>query len=225
MSLTDKLISVVAPHDCLGCGYEGRLVCAGCATGLKKVPERCYRCHEFSLRASTCENCRRSGALRRVHVGMAYEGLAKELIWQLKFHGAQAAAEVMARRMAPLLFDMCASSTGEAAVLVPVPTATGRARSRGYDQAKLLARELSRQAGLSYADCLRRSGQTHQVGASRERRLEQLRTAFRVKISRLRPAIILIDDVLTTGATLEAAAAALRRAGVFSVDAAVFAQA
>jgi predicted amidophosphoribosyltransferase len=78
---------------------------------------------------------------------------------------------------------------------------------------------------LSYADCLRRSGQTHQVGASRDRRLEQLQAAFRVKDLRPADTIILVDDVLTTGATLEAAAITLKQAGACTVEAAVFAQA
>jgi ComF family protein len=154
-----------------------------------------------------------------VHAVTAYEALAKDLIWQLKFHGAQAAARIMAECMAPLLLS------DDTAVLVPVPTATSRARGRGYDQAKLLARELARQTGLSYADCLRRSGQTHQVGASRDRRLEQLQAAFRVKDLRPADTIILVDDVLTTGATLEAAAITLKQAGACTVEAAVFAQA
>lgn len=161
-------------------------------------------------------------------MGTVYDGVAKDLIWQLKFHGAQAAAEVMARHMAPLLSDIYGSTTSRLAVLVPVPTATSRARHRGYDQARLLARELSRQTGLPYADCLRRSGQTHQVGASRVQRLKQLQTAFRVKASRFLPVsdtVILVDDVLTTGATLESAAAVLEQTGRCSIDAVVFAQA
>ncbi|HVV25549.1 MAG TPA: ComF family protein [Candidatus Saccharimonadales bacterium] len=227
MSFFDALISKLAPHECLGCGYEGQLVCAACSAALATVPPRCYRCHRLTSEARTCETCRSASSLKRVHVAAPYDSFAKDLIWQLKFHGAQAAAVVMAEHLAPLLSDLYDSPTGKAAVLVPVPTATGRARSRGYDQAKLLARELSRRTALPYADCLRRSGQTHQVGASRTQRLAQLQGAFRLKNSSVRPgrSIILVDDVLTTGATLEAAAAILHQAGFPDVQAAVFAQA
>ena len=109
---------------------------------------------------------------------------------------------------------------------MPVPTATGRARQRGYDQAKLLAHELSGQIRLPYLDCLVRSGQTHQHGLSRHDSLTQLKSAYRVKRSnRVTGAhIILVDDVVTTGATLEAAAAVLQATGASRVDAVVFAQ-
>jgi ComF family protein len=112
-------------------------------------------------------------------------------------------------------------------MVVPVPTATSRVRGRGYDQAKLLARELSRQARLPYLDCLVRSGHTHQVGASRYQRLSQLEGAFRLKDSKKvrGTRILLIDDVMTTGATLETAAGLLKAGGAGQVAAMVFAQA
>jgi ComF family protein len=223
MSFIDKLIGNIAPYDCVGCGYEGLIACADCLAGLTALPERCYRCARLSRRSYTCEACGRSSGLRQVHVATAYGDLAKKLVWQLKFHGVQAGARVMAGRMAPLAL----AKPQRSALLVPVPTATSRARGRGYDQAKLLARELSRQTGLPYADCLGRSGQTHQVGASRAQRQRQLQQAFRLKPRKTSAprAIILVDDVLTTGATLEAAAATFSRAGFKEIRAIVFAQA
>jgi ComF family protein len=161
------------------------------------------------------------GQLRHVAAVTTYETVAKDLVWQLKFQGSQAAAGIMAKQMASLVRADARS------FVVPVPTATSRVRQRGYDQAKLLARQLAKRRGLLYLDCLRRQGQAHQVGASRRERLSQLATAFRLKSGyNLRDCpIILVDDVLTTGATLEAAASVLHAAGVRHVDAIVFAQA
>jgi ComF family protein len=218
MSLLDQFISKLAPHDCLGCGYEGSLVCASCAEEhLKPIPERCYRCRKISAFARTCSACRKTSRLQAVKVAVVYEGLAKELVWQLKFKGAQAAVAEMVKCMAPL---------GEDACIVPVPTATGRVRRRGYDQAKLLARGLARSNRALYVDCLMRSGQAHQVGASRQERLHQLASALRVRnSSSVRgKRIILVDDVVTTGATLEAAAVALKTAGADCIEAVVYAQ-
>jgi ComF family protein len=142
--------------------------------------------------------------------------LAKLLVTKLKFEGAQAAAREMAVLLKPLM--------PTDAVIVPVPTATGRVRGRGYDQAKLLARALSRETRLPCLDCLVRRGQTHQVGASRAERQRQLHGAFRPrKLDQIRGKhIVLVDDVVTTGATLETAARVLRQSGVARVEAAVF---
>lgn len=109
-------------------------------------------------------------------------------------------------------------------VLVPVPTATGRVRQRGYDQALLLTKELSRHTGLPYRKLLTRRGQAHQVGADRTTRKQQLAGAYAAKSAKgLR--VVLIDDVMTTGATLEAAASVLQKAGASQIDALTFAQA
>jgi ComF family protein len=132
---------------------------------------------------------------------------------------------VIAAGMRPFAGD---GLLADSAVLVPVPTAAARARRRGYDQARLLARELSRRTGLPYLDCLARHGNAHQVGASGGTRRSQLQGVFRVTVpgARLRGArLVLIDDVMTTGATLEAAAAALTRAGAAHMEGLVFARA
>jgi ComF family protein len=205
MSLIDRIIGAVVPHDCLGCGVEGGLLCSGCADKLPGVPPLATL----------------NGDLRLIQAVTPYKGLAKDLLWKLKSGGAQAAATVMARQMRRLL------ETDRNLLVMPVPTATSRVRQRGYDQAKLLARELAKQARLPYADCLARLGQSHQVGANREQRRQQLGEAFWVRHHGLvrRARILLIDDVTTTGATLEAAAKALKAAGASDIQAIVFAQA
>jgi ComF family protein len=220
MSFLDMIVGKIAPHDCLACGIEGDLLCSSCLVTLKTVPERCYRCCAIMNKSLTCLVCRGTSPLHSVRAATVYGSVAKQLIWKLKLAGAQTAARIMAKRMTNLV-DITTR-----AIIVPVPTATGRVRQRGYDQARLLARELSRQTRLPYYDCLARSGQTHQHGLSRHERLTQLAVAFRVKrpgiVRRFR--VILVDDVTTTGATLEAAATVLYAAGAAQIDAVVFAQ-
>lgn len=221
MALFDKLIATFAPHSCLGCGVEGRLLCPDCSGLFGQLPERCYRCKKLSPGNKTCTSCRSSSPLHTVQAVTVYEFIAKDLVWQLKFQGAQAAAAEMAKLMSAQL------PQDEDTLLVHVPTATARVRRRGYDQARLLTREVSRLSGLPCRTLLTRMGQHHQVGAAREQRITQLKTAFRVINPTLvqKAHILLIDDVLTTGATLEAAARTLKAAGAKRVDALVFAQA
>jgi competence protein ComFC len=221
MSLFDSLTSLFAPHDCLGCGTEGALLCSSCVSSLVTIPERCFRCRKLMADGRCCHNCQRLTKLHSVSVVTVYDGPAKALVWQLKFHGAQAAARLMSQQMADR------QPTTAHPIIVHVPTATERIRQRGYDQAQLLARALHKETRLEQQAALVRIGQHHQVGAHREQRLTQLAGAFRVTNPdriRGRP-ILLIDDVLTTGATLSAAARTLKAAGAGRIDGLVFAQA
>lgn len=220
MSILDQFLSLLAPHECLGCGVEDSLICNNCSLELDVIPKRCYRCRKLSPNSLTCAKCRKQSRLKRVSVATIYDGLAKELVWKLKFSGAQAAAKSMA-----IIMNQQIEMSREL-LIVPVPTATTRVRQRGYDQASLIARELSMLSGLKYAKCLVRVNQAHQVGASRSQRIKQLSNAFRVtKPTTIKDAhILLIDDVITTGATLESAAKILKFHGAKRVDALVFAQ-
>jgi len=220
MSIFDHIISLAAPYECLGCERQGSLLCVACGHRLPKMNERCYSCRKPTFSAATCLACRSTSNLERVHVATVYEDIAKDLVWKLKFDGAQAAAGIMAANMKFLLKN---GRSAREIVLVPVPTATSRVRQRGYDQADLLARALSRELGLPRLKCLARLGQTHQIGAGRRQRLQQLTSAFVVKKSVFDTHIVLVDDVVTTGATLEAAAQVLKNAGAQHISALVFA--
>lgn len=222
MLLLEKLIGLYAPHNCLGCSREGDgLICESCRSALPYVPSRCYRCRAVTRDYAVCISCQSHTPLRRVLVSMHYDGLPKELLHHAKYERARSGISEMAEIMASLPQLLPPN-----VLLVPVPTATSRVRQRGYDQAMVLARELSASSGVARGDLLARIGQAHQVGAGRKERLEHLRGAFRV----LKPKevagkhIVLVDDVLTTGATLETAARVLKKSGARKVDAIVFCQ-
>lgn len=221
MRVLDNLLALVAPHNCLACGAEGALACESCRLGLRPAIARCYKCRATAAGCRTCRTCRRSSALHAVYPAVQYEGLAKDLVWRLKFGRARAAGSEIAGLMARLPVD-CKGAT-----LVHIPTATKRVRARGYDQAALICSEFARASCNPQARLLARTGQQQQVGANRTRRAAQLQQAFRpVHLERISGAhIVLVDDVITTGATLEAAAAVLRAAGAHRVEAVVFAQA
>ncbi len=223
MSFIDKITGLYAPHVCAGCEKEGAILCLSCQDTLIPAVHRCYRCHAADPASKTCKNCRRTNALFRVQAAVRYEKAAKDVLWQLKFGNARAAAEDIAHVMQPFL-EMY---RGQNVIVVHIPTATSRVRTRGYDQAKLLARSCARHAGLQHAPLLMRLGQQRQVGLRREQRLSQLENAYRVRNSgHVRGAhILLIDDVVTTGATLETAAKTLKQAGAKKIEAIVFAQA
>lgn len=222
MSILDHIVSVYAPFACLGCSIESnRLLCVSCSETIARVPSRCYRCHTTTRGYEVCSGCRGKTPLRRVAAWAHHEGYAKELIHRTKYERARAGLREVAESMETHL-----SQFGPNIILVPVPTATSRARQRGYDQAQVIARHLSRRSGLPLAQLLGRLGQAHQVGAGRAERVAHLQNAFRaLHPEKIQGAhIVLIDDVCTTGATLESAARTLRAAGAKHIDALVFAQ-
>ncbi len=221
MFTLESVLQLVAPFDCLVCYREGSLLCADCrTTSIQPFPSHCYRCFESTAGGLVCQACKPHTPVLQAWVATEHGAAARELVRALKFARARSAARVAATLMHQLLPPF-----PPGAVLVPIPTATTRVRERGYDQAELITRHLAKLRGLSYKRLLRRHGATRQVGASRTQRQAQLAAAFSMRVSALPSApLILIDDVTTTGATIEAAARELKANGAHTVNAALFAQ-
>lgn len=228
MSVLEGVISWLAPPACEGCERLGANLCAGCAQSMVlPFGERCYNCQRLSPGCRTCPSCRVSSP-RYVWISTGYSGLARDLITAYKFrHDRRAAAS-----LAELMSETVVHHNGKKQlakldyIIVPVPTATVRARQRGFDHARLLAKEVAAKLEAEIAFPLRRFGQANQVGARRPQRLRQQEGAYKV-ISPEKIAgrnILIIDDVTTTGATLRAVTKELRRAGARRVDALVFAK-
>lgn len=186
-----------------------------------RSPSRCYRCGSSTDRYRTCRSCRSSSPLFGVWSPSVYDGLAKDLVGKLKFGRGQEAASIIGSEIFAILPGHCDW------IITHVPTANTRVRQRGYDQAQLIARHISRTAGCPYSALLARFGSSRQLGQTRQTRRKQMKQAFapahQNKIQNRH--ILLVDDVLTTGATLEAAATVLKGAGAKRVSAAVFAAA
>lgn len=228
-NLLETAIGWLAPAVCITCGREGSTLCAVCSKS-EIIPfgERCWQCNSLSPKGRTCESCRRGGSPRFVWVNTDYDGVAKELVQKYKFGHQRIAAKAIAGLMAEtfLMFNTNEEAARLNYLAVPVPTATSRVRQRGFDHAALLAVHVSKQLGLKNIKALGRLGQDRQVGTKRTERLRQAENSYYVRTSELVEGrnILLIDDVVTTGATLQASAKALRRAGARRVDALVFAK-
>lgn len=222
MLFVESVLALLAPHECLGCASEGALLCDVCAeTLLEPVPVRCYKCLRLSRDAAVCQKCRRMTALRHVWVATEYNPTARQLVRAFKYERAKEAYKPIARHLQDRLPYL-----GAEYIVTHIPTATSRHRLRGYDQSQLVARAVARHLSVPYASLLERKGQSRQVGSTKTQRVAQAKTMFYVskpqKVTGKH--ILLIDDVLTTGASLEAAARLLKAAGASRVNAAVFAQ-
>ena len=150
---------------------------------------------------------------------LAYEGVARELVQALKFRGALPVARIMAAQLAA---GLPPALRGVDAV-VPVPPHRGRRRRRGFDPAGVLAQALAARLQLPLEPCLARGGGRRQVGAGLRQRRDPARLDVRARGSP--PArVLLIDDVHTTGATLDACARALAAGGSRWIVAATYAR-
>lgn len=238
MGAARELLDFLLPTRCLGCDRRvaleraGDLVCPACRTRLRPLPHpRCGRCGlplgTGSRPGDGCLECAQWPAvLERVRSAVVLEPPADQLVHGLKYEGWRELAPFLGERMARFL-DW---RPDPGAVVVPVPTTRRRERMRGYNQADLLAAEMAKRWGLPRVDALlRRRGESTQVSLQPSERRSNVTGVFsarRREVPRLRGrAVVLVDDVLTTGATLGAVACSLQSMGIGPVSAVTFARA
>ena len=211
-----RFLDFLFPPRCVGCRRVGTWLCAECLGKIPRVePPFCSRCGG-AVQAKAhglCVRCRTSPLRIDCTRSVVYfEGVLREAVHQFKYNGRTVLAEPLGELMAAYLLQ----HPMPADVLVPVPLHPARLRGRGYNQAALLANEIGQQAGLAVDEqtLIRRRATAPQVELNAEQRRENVRAAFHCLGSRLvGQRVLLIDDVCTTGATLEACAIALEEEG------------
>ena len=201
------LLDLLMPPACAACGRSGALLCPACVDGFATPSRPADRFLAADAGVVVGD------ALAVAVAAFAYEGPMRRALAALKYTGASRLAPVLARAAAPTLQRLL--GLAGPATLVPVPLHAERRRARGYNQAELLARHLGRLVEVTVADPLERArSTTKQHRLNRAARLHNLRGAFAVREGSLVPeTVILVDDIITTTATLEACASILREAG------------
>lgn len=227
IDLARSLLDVLFPPRCVRCRATGAVLCAAClATARVPLPPLCASCgRSLPSSGATCPTCaagRGPSTLRSIRAAALHEGAVRDAVLALKYRGQ--------RRLAEPLGDLLAEAiraSGELPdALVPVPLHSARRRARGYNQAELLARRCARRLGVPCETraLLRRRATPPQVGLSSAERLANVAGAFAVAepaaVRRLgAKRVLLIDDVTTTGSTLDAAASALAAAATLLASA------
>ena len=218
---TKAALDLVLPHHCLGCGRQGELICPACVSTLVPLePPFCNICADPGV-IGLCRNClsqRRSSSnyLSGIRAPFLLEGLMREAIHSFKYRNYRAAAPLFGSLMAGYLAEN--PLPGE--VIVPVPLHQRRLRERGYNQAQLLASELGKAAGLPVeGKLLSRTRNSGPQALAIDGNLRRANTAgaFVGEEDLAGAACILVDDVCTTGSTLNACAEALAAAGAAQV--------
>jgi predicted amidophosphoribosyltransferase len=203
MSLLDAVATTLVPS-----------LCATCGRACRQDAILCTRCSRRLAAAEPLEGAGPPG-VDRAWSSAPHEGVARDLVTALKFRRLLPVAELIADRIEWLAPAPLLSGT-----IVPVPTARLRSALRGFDPAAEIAAALAQRTQLPLQACLTRRGGGRQVGKRRARRIGHpplIQTRGQVPRS-----VLLIDDVLTTGATLSACARALRSAGAIRIGAITF---
>ena len=227
-TIYEKIQEMIYPGRCPVCddavGYGRGLICGECSEDLKPITEpycmKCGKpvrneafrmCRECSTKADTYEYVRGRALYE-------YDGALKDSLYRFKYGGRREYARFYAERMANVMGEQIIGWKPQA--LIPIPVHRSRLRQRGYNQAAVLAKELSKIISVPVReDILIRSEKTRvQKELSADERRNNLKKAlkiahFDVKLKN----IVLIDDIYTTGSTINAAASCLRDAGADNI--------
>ena len=221
--VVNATLDFIFPISCLGCGAEGAYLCPVCREGLPALRQPyCARCAQPQS-GTPCRWCRAAPlALDGIVAPFLMEGAVREAVLQLKYHQVRGLAPTMGG-----LLEQAWQAKGLSADLVlPVPLHPRRLRQRGYNQSALLAKTVSRGLGVpcDEAALVRTRDTGPQVGLTREKRVLNVQDCFRSSDAVAGRAVVLVDDVATTGSTLSACAEALRKSGAESVQGLVLAR-
>lgn len=207
--MLEKFFEFIAPDECVVCGREGRCICVDCSkTHLRTKKPACVLCNALNDDNKVCSGCRAKTHLVSASIAYRYDGVVKELVRAMKYQNRRSIARYFGRTL-PAISDT------EGAIVSFVPCDGGGRRRRGYDQAELLAKVYAQHHGYVFKELLVRSKHKQQVGQGRRARFENIYDNFLVRHS-IDPdkRVILVDDVVTTGATISECARVLHNHGV-----------
>lgn len=211
-------------QPCVLCGarVRGRLICPGCAADLPHLPaERCPQCALPSHGGALCGAClKKAPRFERCEAVYRYGFPLDALIQHCKYGGAQELAELFAEALARRLANLPRPD-----LIVPMPLHPARLRERGFNQALEIARRLGERLNLPCRHACRRVRDTPpQAGLDLKARRRNLRGAFACDENLAGARIALLDDVMTSGSSLDELAQAARRAGALEISAWVVAR-
>lgn len=207
-SAIEKVVNLISPYECMICGKQDHLVCEKCwQENVDTRVTTCFWCNSLSSGGRTCQKCRVKTSLSGAIVPYRFNGLVKECIYELKYYSN--------REMAKLLANYVAQSVDVTQFdrISFVPAIGKHQRKRGYNQAQLLAKAISSKCSIPLVTTLARIEHVDQIGLNRSQRLDTIKNNFIPIGSYSDKSILLVDDVVTTGATLNECAKTLKEAG------------
>ena len=214
-TMIDIFLKYIAPHRCYGCGKVGKCLCESCKYYIIEEPfRRCLSCLKpISQKCSVCiKSYTKSWCVGEL------DGVIKELIYDYKFKNLKQAFIELSDLLSASIDEL------EDVVVTAIPTLPNHIRRRGYDHTKLIAVRFAKLRGLKYEDTIIRISKTTQHNSTASMRWKQAQKSFTAKKVKKHIRYLLIDDIVTTGATIENASKCLLKAGAKEVYVATIAR-
>lgn len=227
--IKETALDLLFPKFCLSCGAEGTFLCASCKEAIAIRGASCLVCGKRDILGKTCLSCRSKTVVRRFFTPFSYKNtVIRDLLHAYKYHRVRELADPLAGFLAEAMLraDFLAK---EEMAFVPIPLHSRRMAKRGFNQAELLANALGKKFGVPVlTEVLIRARHTAtqiELADDNERRAN-VAGAFRVinAADVAKKIVILVDDVITSGATLNEAAGVMKKAGAKSIWAAAVAR-
>jgi ComF family protein len=204
-----RLARLIAPPLCVRCKREGKPLCDDCSELIEPPLPRCTYCKKYNNKL-ICVVCQRATGIDDLIAIGRYSSVLRELVLTLKFKHQREVSRSLSQLLVPCLSSQDIDPRW---TVTNVPTAASRIRQRGFDHTKLLAKYVAHNRQLAYRPLLYRRSSLRQVGATRIQRQLQAGGQFALRSRASLAHVLLVDDVVTTGATLAACASILTGVG------------
>jgi ComF family protein len=213
--INDFLLDIIFPKRCV-CGKWDTLICEECFKEIsQEKTQLCPICKKLSGNGKTCSSCRAKSNLTGVMILGEHKGKLKQFIWEYKYNFKRDLGAPLGRILADRFGNFIIQKNF---LITTVPISKKRKNWRGFNQSELLARQLSVSLNVEYGGLLTKMNTKSQVGLGRKDRIKNIKKSIRLKDGdKIIKKILLVDDVYTSGATLEECAKVLREAGAREV--------
>ena len=221
MNIVDKLISIIAPENCISCGAEDALLCYECYSYLLELGSICFICQKATPGHSPCHKHQTKNGTDAVFMLQKYEGVIKDYLKSFKFEQKRSAASEIAKYMNDYLPYMNTKT-----LVTWIPTSPSRMRVKGFDHSRLIAKELARKRKLNYTELFTRNHETMLHLLTKEERQKNITSMYSARNSFVikDKTILLVDDIITTGATVSECSKLLKKADAKEVMVVAFAK-
>ena len=227
LAIFDFINSILLPKYCILCGTQGQYICTNCLKIKFKVNfnDICHVCGNVTFTKRLHKECEDSTNLNKLFFFCEYNLASKRLIEEIKYKGNYAIIEDLALHMSKYLQFKVKNINTTDFIVTSVPSHIFKKNQRGFNQSELLARKVAGLLGFEYKTLLKKNKNTKkQAGSTKNSRSQNLRDTFSAKIENVSKNVIIIDDVHTTGSTLNECAGILAKVGAKTIYGYTFAK-